>query len=69
MWAPLLCPLVAEWIGASLPTDGGFGAVAGEDPNVVGEVENPFPHADHQLIEVAAGQIGAADAPGEELIT
>ncbi len=43
--------------------------MAGEDPNVVGEVENPFPHADHQLVEVAAGQIGAADAPGEELIT
>ena len=42
------------------------GAVAGEDGDVIAEGEDFFADAGEEQLGVAAGEVGAADAAGEE---
>ena len=55
-------------ICSSFATDGGFGPVTWEHADVVGQVEHAITHRNHQMVEVAAGEVGTTDRAGEELI-
>lgn len=54
-----------ERVGAALAADSRLGAMAGEHPGLVGQVEHPAFHRVHQLGEITAGKIGTTDRTGE----
>jgi hypothetical protein len=55
-----------EWVVLFSAADGRDRAMAGEYAGVVGEREQLIVNASGELLEAAAGEIGAADAAGEE---
>jgi hypothetical protein len=55
-----------EWIAFSLISDRGGWSVARKNPGFIGQGHQPGTERVHDLIEVAAGQVGAADAAGKQ---
>ena len=60
--------LLQEWICSAFGADGGGWSVAGNDPGFVGEGQQAGVDGVDDLLEVAAGQVGAADAAGKERV-
>jgi hypothetical protein len=57
-----------EWIVLPFGADSGCGAVAGQDPGVAGQGQEPGFDGLDDLARVAAGEIGTADAAGKQSI-
>ena len=58
-----------EGIVLALFADGGLRAVAGDDDGVIGQGEEFVVQGVDDLLEGAAGQIGSADASGEQRVS
>jgi len=64
----LLCELAKERVSPAFGADGGGGPVAGDDVGLVGQGQQTGVNGIENLIRVAAGEVGAADAAGEKSV-